>query len=184
MKMIPDDIALEYSCQRGGDDEWKVDEIVKFLQKEVQSRERALQMTTSYTQKEQNPERKPWKQSTSFNELTNNKTRDTHSSHVWLLCPYNVMMQHSESNIGECLGQPEIEIEASETPQVCTAVMNIPGDQIQYELKKKRLRLADFPDNDDDPELSVQIGADYYWQMVSGRVERLTETLVAVESTF
>lgn len=58
MNMIPDDIALEYSHQRGSEDEWKVDEIVKYLQKEVQSRERVLQMTSSYTQKEWKPESK------------------------------------------------------------------------------------------------------------------------------
>lgn len=28
------------------------------------------------------------------------------------------------------------------------------------------------------------IGADYYWQVVSGKVERLTESLVALESIF
>ncbi|KAL0146957.1 hypothetical protein M9458_057896 [Cirrhinus mrigala] len=43
----------------------------------------------------------------------------------------------------------KIEIEALETPQVCTAVMKSP---------------------------------DYYWCIVSGRVERITNTLVAVES--
>ncbi|XP_021468061.2 uncharacterized protein LOC110529827 [Oncorhynchus mykiss] len=80
--------------------------------------------------------------------------------------------------------QQRIEIEAIETPQVCTAVMKVPGEQIQHELNRRGLQLADFPGDDNDPELSVLIGADYYWQIVSGRVERLTETLVALESTF
>lgn len=68
LQMIPDDIALEYSRQRGVDDDWKVAEIVTFLQKEVQSRERALQMTNSY-RTEHKAENKPWKQSRSFNEV-------------------------------------------------------------------------------------------------------------------
>ncbi|RXN23946.1 interferon-induced very large GTPase 1-like protein [Labeo rohita] len=53
----------------------------------------------------------------------------------------------------------KIEIKALETPQVCTAVMKI-------------------------PELSMLIGGDYYWCIVSGRVERITDALVAVESIF
>eukprot|EP00063_Salmo_salar_P084036 XP_014058871.1 PREDICTED: uncharacterized protein LOC106606921 [Salmo salar] len=80
--------------------------------------------------------------------------------------------------------QQRIEREAIEIPQVCTAVMKVPGEQIQHELNRKGLQLADFPGDDNDPELSVLMGADYYWQIVSGRVERLTETLVALESTF
>lgn len=39
-------------------------------------------------------------------EVTSNQTRDTHPSHVWLLCSYNVMTQHSEGHLGECLGHP------------------------------------------------------------------------------
>lgn len=58
-----------------------------------------------------------------------------------------------------------------------------PAEQIQHELKRKGLLLADFT-GDDDPELSVLIGADYYWHIGSSRVERLTEMLVALESTF
>ena len=354
MKMIPDDIALEYSRQRGSDDEWKVDEIVKFLQKEVQSRERALQMTSSYTQKEQKPESKPWKQSCSYKDTKMNRPNmqsaaalhttsqeradnvqncvfcgntDHKSEHcptysiterkekikkmgrcfvclgqrhiaktckvkdvscekcgrrhhiavctgeksegqpptvtedavVSSVIPHaakmkpgghgqnTVLLQTAKAWVGgpsgrkmaRCLldggsqrsfihenlvrslnlpvirqetltlhtfgstvptlsqrntvrvilqnvwdNQQRIEIEAIETPQVCSAVMKVPGDQIQLEMKKKGLQLADFPGNDDDPELSVLIGADYYWQIVSGRVERLTETLVALESTF
>lgn len=37
---------------------------------------------------------------------------------------------------------------------------------------------------DDKAELSVLIGSDYYWQVVTGQVERLTESLVALESIF
>ncbi len=35
LKLIPDDIALEYSRQRKEDDEWKESEVVTFLQKGV-----------------------------------------------------------------------------------------------------------------------------------------------------
>lgn len=79
----------------------------------------------------------------------------------------------------------KIEIEAIETPQVCTALMKVPGQHIQRELKRKGLRFADVNlDGIADAELSVLIGADYYWKTVSGRIERLTDTLVALESVF
>lgn len=132
MKMIPDDIVLEYSRQRGHVDEWKVDEIVKFLQKEVQSRERALQMTTSYTQKEQKPESKPWKQSCSFSDTNMNRpsmqsaaalhtaSQKTHNclfcdraEHKSEDCPYNSVPERKEKikKMGRCfvcLGQKHI----------------------------------------------------------------------------
>ena len=38
LQMMPDDMALEYIRHRG-DDEWNVPNILKFLQKEVQSRQ-------------------------------------------------------------------------------------------------------------------------------------------------
>lgn len=57
--------------------------------------------------------------------------------------------------------QQSIEIEAVVTPQVCTAVMKVPGDHKQKKVKRRGLLLADFP-GDDKPELSVLIGSDYY----------------------
>lgn len=38
--------------------------------------------------------------------------------------------------------------------------------------------------SDKELELSVLIGADYYWKIVSGRVERLSESLVTIETIF
>lgn len=68
---------------------------------------------------------------------------------------------------------------------MCTAVIKVPSEPIQEERKKKGLQLADFPlDGPDDAELSLLIGPDYYWQVVSGKVQRITESLVAIESSF
>lgn len=78
--------------------------------------------------------------------------------------------------------QQRIEIEAAVTPKVCTA-LKVPGEHIQKEMNKRGLQLTDFT-GDEKLELSVLIGSDYYWQVVSGQVERLTESLVALESTF
>ncbi|RXN04864.1 pao retrotransposon peptidase family [Labeo rohita] len=108
--MIPDNITLQYSRQRGTSNEWKVSEVMEFLQKEILSRERTMQLIKSAPV------------TAKHNTVKN----------VWQK------------------GQ-KIEIEALETPQVCTAVMKIP---------------------------------DYYWCIVSGQVERITDALVAVESIF
>ncbi|CAI5682672.1 unnamed protein product [Oreochromis niloticus] len=344
LKMIPDDIALEYSRQRNGDEEWKVSEMVTFLQKEVQSRERALQMTKSYNpQKTENKLYKPpfsdvrfkrpsiqataalytasQKQNTCiFCECEDHKSENCPNNdtlqrkdklrrmgrcfvclgqkHIARFCkiknvscekcgrrhhvavcsgervdvqapsqpeeavvssvlPHSARVKPGEQNtvllqtakvwiegpsgrrVARCLldggsqrsfihetlvkslnlpvirqetltlhtfgssfptrsqrsivkvmlqniwdPSQSIVIEAVETPQVCSAIMKVPGEQIQHELKKRRLQLADFPGSNEEPELAILIGADYYWQIVTGRVERLTETLVALESTF
>lgn len=60
-----------------------------------------------------------------------------------------------------------------------------PREPLREELKRKGLHLADFPlEGADDLELSVLIGADYYWRVVSDKVQRITESLVAIESCF
>lgn len=81
--------------------------------------------------------------------------------------------------------QQRIEITAVEIPQVCTAVMKVLGEHIRGEFKKRALQLEDFQlDGADDSELSVLIGADFCWQVMTGKMERLTESLVGLESTF
>lgn len=68
---------------------------------------------------------------------------------------------------------------------MCSAVIKVPGEPIQDELKRQGLQLADFLlEGTDNPELSVLIGADCYWHIVSGKVRRVTESLVAIESIF
>lgn len=62
---------------------------------------------------------------------------------------------------------------------MCSAVIKIPGVPIQEGLERHGLQLADFPLENDEPELSLLIGADYYCQVVSGKVQR-----IAVESSF
>lgn len=51
-------------------------------------------------------------------------------------------------------------------------------------MNDRGLQLADFPLEVADPELLVLIGADFYWEVVSGKIERLTYFLVALDSTF
>ncbi|XP_044027348.1 uncharacterized protein LOC122864200 isoform X1 [Siniperca chuatsi] len=81
--------------------------------------------------------------------------------------------------------EKRLEIEAVETPQVCTALIKVPSEPIQTEIKKRGLQLADFPlEGANDQELQVLIGADFYWQAVTGTVQKVTNSLVAVECIF
>ena len=45
LQLLPEDIALLYTRKSDPNGEWKVLELIQFLQNEVQSRERALQLT-------------------------------------------------------------------------------------------------------------------------------------------
>lgn len=349
LQMLPEDMALEYSRQRGDQDEWKVPDVLKFLQKEVQSRERTSQMMRSYNQRENQPAHKTCSKSSSTSDIKLKKPSMTSAAtlhtatqkkqnclfcdsaeHKSESCPDRNVSARKEKlkKLGRCfvcLGpkhiarfcrsksmscatcggrhhvaiceksdtpppppavsanmdtvissvipkaerskpdtentvllqtakawvvgptsrkmirclldggsqgsfvhenvvkalqlpvtrqgtltlhtfgssapttvkrnivklslenswdkQQRTEIEAVVTPKVCTALMKVPGENIQKEMNKRGLQLADFA-GDDEPELSVLIGSDYYWQIVSGRVERLTNSLVALESTF
>lgn len=63
--------------------------------------------------------------------------------------------------------------------------MKVPGEHIRGEFKRRGLQLAGFQlDGAEDPELLVLIGADFYCRVMTGKVERLTESLVGLESTF
>ncbi|KAL0152239.1 hypothetical protein M9458_051962 [Cirrhinus mrigala] len=275
LQMIPDDITLQYSRQRGTSDEWKVSKVMEFLQKEILSRERTMQLIKSGNSRESQRYQKPVKrQEASFEmkhrkhnmpsaavlQTTNQRTQNClfcdSAAHKPELCPetditackdklmkmggcfvclglkhiarfcktkiavcekrktctsdtddnkdnvvssfasHSVKIQPAKQNtvllqtIRACAEGPagrrsirffitkrntvkvtlqniwkkgqKIEIEALETPQVCTAMMKIPGEHIQAELKRK-------DNGTHDTELSMLIGVDYYWRIVSGK---------------
>ncbi|KAL0146815.1 hypothetical protein M9458_057754 [Cirrhinus mrigala] len=189
LQMIPDNIALQYSRHRETRNEWKVSEVMEFLQKEILSRERTMQLIKSVkiqSAKQNNTvllqtvracaEGPAGRRSirclldggSQRRFISENTVRDlklpvikqetvilhTFGSAAPVTAKRNTV-KVTLKNVWQ-KGQ-KIEIEALETPQVCTAVMKI-------------------------PELSI--GGDYYWRIVSGRAERITDALVAVESIF
>lgn len=59
LQLIPEDIALAYTRQQNSTNEWKVPELIQFLQNEVQRRERALLLTRpGHTLKSPSPQHK------------------------------------------------------------------------------------------------------------------------------
>lgn len=56
------------------------------------------------------------------------------------------------------------------------------GNHIQEECKRKGVRLDDFLlEDNNNPKFSLLIGADFYWHVVSGKVQRITDSLVAIK---
>lgn len=67
---------------------------------------------------------------------------------------------------------------------MCTSKMTVAGEALRKELEEKGMQLADTLVNGmENMELGVLIGGDYYWQMVTGKIDRL-RGLVAIESIF
>ncbi|GFS80676.1 reverse transcriptase domain-containing protein [Trichonephila clavipes] len=77
-----------------------------------------------------------------------------------------------------------IEIEAVETEHI--SITNLPTSDRNIDKKfryLKNVQLAD-PYEFNDKEISILIGADYYYQVVTGRITRLNKNLVTVETLF
>ena len=70
LQLIPEEIALQYNRQRGASDEWQVMEVMEFLQNEVLSRERTMQLTRGNKDRDYQSHHKPFKRTdTTFEQL-------------------------------------------------------------------------------------------------------------------
>ncbi|GBN44277.1 hypothetical protein AVEN_211376-1 [Araneus ventricosus] len=94
---------------------------------------------------------------------------------------YNVVRLKLENRDEPSL---HIEIEALETEQISATTLPVPETNISKKFNKlKGLQLADCVENK-DKNISILIGADYYYEIVSGRLKRLNDKLVATETIF
>ncbi|GFX21452.1 DUF1758 domain-containing protein [Trichonephila clavipes] len=73
-----------------------------------------------------------------------------------------------------------IEIEAVETEHISIAYLPTPDKKFRY---LENVQLADSYELN-DKEISILIGVDYYYQVVTGRVTSLNKNLVAIETLF
>ncbi|GFX31101.1 DUF1758 domain-containing protein [Trichonephila clavipes] len=77
-----------------------------------------------------------------------------------------------------------IEIEAVETEHISITNLPTPDRNIDKNFRYlKNVQLAD-PYEFNDKEISILIGVDYYYQVVTGRITRLNKNLVTVETLF
>lgn len=78
-----------------------------------------------------------------------------------------------------------VEIEVLETPRVCTSIMKVAREESHRDLEHKGMQLTDTAVSGlEIQELRVLIGGDYYWTVVSRKVECLSEQLVELDSKF
>ena len=77
-----------------------------------------------------------------------------------------------------------VTLELLETPNVCASKLQIADAKVRRALETKGRQVADIPIRGMDMELGILIGGDYYWKIVTGQMERMSDTLVALESTF
>ncbi|GBM41005.1 hypothetical protein AVEN_250321-1 [Araneus ventricosus] len=81
------------------------------------------------------------------------------------------------------LDQRHLVAEALETPNISSALIKIPDRDMKSYCQRNNIRLADKSDSE-DLKLPVLIGSDYYWTVVTGRIQRLTGALIACKSIF
>ncbi|XP_015926265.2 uncharacterized protein [Parasteatoda tepidariorum] len=76
----------------------------------------------------------------------------------------------------------QLVLEALETPNISNAVVCVPAKDIKTQCYKNKIHLADKSFRDKHLQLSLLIGSDYYWKVVTGKIQRLSGTLVACET--
>lgn len=78
-----------------------------------------------------------------------------------------------------------VDVELLKTPTVCSSKIQMANETLRRSLEDKGLQVADTPVRGMEKEcLGILIGGDQYWNVVSGRTERLNNGIVAVESKF
>ncbi|KAL1476817.1 hypothetical protein MTO96_036218 [Rhipicephalus appendiculatus] len=79
-----------------------------------------------------------------------------------------------------------VDLEALDVPEVCTVNGPTLEPSVITTMRDRNLTFADEPQGDrpQDSTISVLIGSDHYWRVVTGRVERFTDTLCGVETIF
>lgn len=81
-----------------------------------------------------------------------------------------------------CHPERSIDIEALETSTISGAVVQIPEAPLIETLKTRGLCLANRTFKEDSNNISILIGADYYWRIATGKTERLNSNLMALDT--
>ncbi|KAG0436495.1 hypothetical protein HPB47_017918 [Ixodes persulcatus] len=80
---------------------------------------------------------------------------------------------------------PEVRVEALEVPCICADLVMAPSEVVVTQMKMEGMNIADVtPDNAVKDGIGLLIGADHYWDVVTGSVRRLRPKLMAVDTVF
>ncbi|KAG0421974.1 hypothetical protein HPB47_002172 [Ixodes persulcatus] len=79
----------------------------------------------------------------------------------------------------------EVRVEALEVPCICADLVMAPSEVVVTQMKMEGMNIADVtPDNAVEDGIGLLIGADHYWDVVTGSVRRLRPKLMAVDTVF
>ena len=99
--------------------------------------------------------------------------------------PQNITCNKVKLTLSNIRNGQSVQLEVLEIPRVCSSIMRVAGEEVRRELERKGLQLADTSVSGmETQELGVLIGGDHYWKIVTGKLERLSESLVALDSKF
>ena len=99
--------------------------------------------------------------------------------------PQNITCNKVKLTLSNIRNGQSVQLEVLEIPRLCSSIMRVAGEEVRRELERKGLQLADTSVSGmETQELGVLIGGDHYWKIVTGKLERLSESLVALDSKF
>ena len=76
-------------------------------------------------------------------------------------------------------------MEALEVPQICKKVVSWPSWKIQHLIRQSNINLEGSQIGEGRPqEIDLLLGADWYWRVMTGRLRRLSDSVMAMESLF
>ncbi|XP_050043628.1 uncharacterized protein [Dermacentor andersoni] len=77
-----------------------------------------------------------------------------------------------------------VRVEALEVPCICVDIMAAPSNSVLLQLSKFHFQVADASRGDESENIDLLIGADHYWEIVTGSTKHLSSKLMAVETVF
>ena len=99
--------------------------------------------------------------------------------------PQRITCRKVRARLRNIKNNQSIDVQLLETPKLSSSMITAPNENIRKDLEAKGMSIADVPITGmESMELGVLIGGDQYWKMVTGKMERLNEGLVALESVF
>ncbi|KFM58018.1 hypothetical protein X975_21488, partial [Stegodyphus mimosarum] len=93
-----------------------------------------------------------------------------------------VMSNRVKVNLRSVYNSKEvITLEAIETPCISEAIVKASGRDISDYCKRMKIQMADESDSE-NLRISLLIGSDYFWTMVTGKIKRMPGSLVGMET--
>ncbi|GFS51946.1 reverse transcriptase domain-containing protein [Trichonephila clavipes] len=188
LKQIPPELVLEFNRSQK-DEGFDLSALLQFLHLQIRSRERASQINNYKLYHYSNPPQDRTKNKGSY--FPGQRMMPRIEKENLSICTFGAKETETKTlNIVKIKlknrNDPNlcIEIEAVEIEHISITNLPTPDRNIDKKFRYlKNVQLAD-PYEFNDKEISILIGAYYYYQVVTGRITRLNKILVTVETLF